>query len=181
MQGMDIALGARLVVTDQACRAMSHVSRSQGPHVVVLAWPGGATCLPLAAYSPSKYDVVVGHIAGSPIYADMRRLGWASRGRVVLDIVEMPRAGRRPLLRVRPTARARPPAQAASDADARIADELYREFGESMPDVVIRACLANALADLVGSISQEGLPEMAVRLARVRLAARLDTELARAR
>jgi hypothetical protein len=35
-----------------------------------------------------------------------------------------------------------------------------------MPGVMIRAFLASALADLRGSISQEGLAEMAIRLTR---------------
>ena len=144
----------------------------------MLAWTGGATYLPRAAYRPTKYDVVVGHIAGCPVYADMRRLSWSGRTRVVLDVVEMPRPGRRPLLQVRAVAQARGRAGTASDSDARIVDELHREFGDSMPGVVIRACLASALADLRGSISQEGLAEMAIRLTRVRLAARRDADLA---
>ena len=178
MQGMGVSLGTRLVVTDRARRAMGQVCRGQGQQVVVLAWPGGATYLPRAAYRPTKYDVVVGHIAGCPVYADMRRLSWSSKTRVVLDVVEMPRPGGRPLLQLRGAAQATAHAGTASDADARIVDELYREFGDSMPDVVIRACLASALADLRGSISQEGLAEMAIRLTRVRLAARLDSALA---
>lgn len=178
MQGTGLSLGARLVVTGRARRAMGEVCRSHGRQVVVLAWPGGATYLPVASYRPSKYDVVVGHIAGCPVYADMRRLGWSSRNRVVLDIVETPRPGRRLLLSVRPAAQATACSGPVLDSGTRIVDELYREYGGSMPDVVIRACLTNALADLRGSINQEALPEMAVRLARVRLAARLDTELA---
>ena len=97
----------------------------------------------------------------------------------MLDVVEMPSPGRRPLLQVRAAAQATGRAGTASDSDARIVDELYREFGDSMPGVVIRACcLASALADLRGSISQEGLAEMAIRLTRVRLAARRDADLA---
>ena len=177
MQGMGVSLGTRLVVTDRARRAMDQVCRGQGQQVVVLAWPGAATYLPRAAYRPTKYDVVVGHIAGCPVYADMRRLSRSGRTRVVLDVVEMPSPGR-PLLQVRAAAQATGRAGTASDSDARIVDELYREFGDSMPDVVIRACLASALADLRGSISQEGLAEMAIRLTRVRLAARRDADLA---
>ena len=178
MHGMGVSLGTRLVVTDRARRAMDQVCRGQGQQVVVLAWPGGATYLPRAAYRPIKYDVVVGHIAGCPVYADMRRLSWSGRTPVVLDVVEMPSPGRRPLLQVRAAAQATGRAGTASDSDARIVDELYREFGDSMPGVVIRACLASALADLRGSISQEGLAEMAIRLTRVRLAARRDADLA---
>jgi uncharacterized protein (DUF779 family) len=177
MQGMGVSLGARLAVTDRARRAMSQVCRAQGPQVVVLARSGRATYMPLVAYRPSKHNVVIGHIAGCPVYADMRRLSWSSRTRVVLDVVEMPGPGRRLFLHVRPAVQAPARAAAASDSVARIVDELYREFSDSTPEVVVRASLANALADLRGSISQEALPEMAVRLARVRLAARASAPI----
>jgi hypothetical protein len=58
-----------------------------------------------------------------------------------------------------------------TSGDARIADELHREFA-TVPEQFIRACVAQAIADLGGTISREALAEMAVRLARVRLAAR---------
>lgn len=61
-------------------------------------------------------------------------------------------------------------ATATSDR-RRLADELLREFGATTPDIVIRACLVRAISDLSGSITPESLPEMALRLARVRLAA----------
>lgn len=53
-----------------------------------------------------------------------------------------------------------------------VVDELYLEFGDVIPVAAIRACVVEALGELRGSISRESLPEMAVRLARVRLAAR---------
>jgi hypothetical protein len=64
-------------------------------------------------------------------------------------------------------------ATATSDS-RRLADELLREFGNTVQGRVIQDCLVQALSDLRGSISPESLPEMAVRLARVRLAARSD-------
>ena len=62
----------------------------------------------------------------------------------------------------------------ALDADARIAEELRREFADSVPASVVRLFLDTVIADLRGSVSAEALPEMAVRLARVRLANRVD-------
>ena len=177
MHGMGVSLGTRLVVTDRARRAMDQVCRGQGQQVVVLAWPGAATYLPRAATGHPSTTSLSG-ISPAVRSTPTCWLSWSGRTRVVLDVVEMPRPGRRPLLQVRAAAQATGRAGTASDSDARIVDELYREFGDSMPGVVIRACLASALADLRGSISQEGLAEMAIRLTRVRLAARRDADLA---
>jgi hypothetical protein len=52
-----------------------------------------------------------------------------------------------------------------------VSTELYGEFRGRISDDVIRGCVRAAMTDLHGSISCEALPEMAVRLARVRLAA----------
>jgi hypothetical protein len=52
-----------------------------------------------------------------------------------------------------------------------VSTELYGEFGGRISGDVIRGCVRAAMTDLHGSISREALPEMAVRLARVRLAA----------
>jgi len=50
-----------------------------------------------------------------------------------------------------------------------ISTELYGEFRGLLSDDTIRGCVREAMTDLRGSISREALPEMAVRLARVRL------------
>jgi hypothetical protein len=50
-----------------------------------------------------------------------------------------------------------------------ISAELYGEFRGLLSDDTIRSCVRDAMTDLRGSISPEALPEMAVRLARVRL------------
>ena len=52
-----------------------------------------------------------------------------------------------------------------------ISAKLYGEFRGLLPDDTIRSCIRDAMTDLRGSISPEALPEMAVRLAQVRLAA----------
>lgn len=66
----------------------------------------------------------------------------------------------------------------APDADARIAEELHREFADSVPASVVRLFLDTVIADLRGSVKAEALPEMAVRLARVRLANRVGANAA---
>jgi hypothetical protein len=48
--------------------------------------------------------------------------------------------------------------------------ELTWEYSRSLPAETIEACARAAIRDLRGSISREALPEMAVRLAQVRLA-----------
>jgi hypothetical protein len=57
------------------------------------------------------------------------------------------------------------------NASGGILQELLVEFADHLDEPVIRSYLACAITDLHGSISGEALPEMAVRLARVRLTA----------
>jgi hypothetical protein len=59
-----------------------------------------------------------------------------------------------------------------------ISAELYGEFRGLLSDEAIRGCVREAMNDLCGSISREALPEMAVRLARVRLAALAESRAA---
>ena len=66
-------------------------------------------------------------------------------------------------------------ASSASGASTRpittlVVKELRWEYSGSLPAETIRACARAAIRDLRGSISPEALPEMAVRLAKVRLA-----------
>jgi hypothetical protein len=58
-------------------------------------------------------------------------------------------------------------------AKADLVEELLKEFGDTLSHAAIRAGVVSAIVDLRGSISPESLPEMAVRLARVRLADRV--------
>jgi type III restriction/modification enzyme restriction subunit/TOTE conflict system primase-like protein len=55
-------------------------------------------------------------------------------------------------------------------AAGRVCRELSRDFAGTLPELVIKACVRDAVAELRGSISAEALPEMAARLAAVRLA-----------
>jgi len=61
-----------------------------------------------------------------------------------------------------------------------VSRELDRQFAGLLSTTVITGCVASAIRDLRGSISGEALPEMAARLARVRLAALVDERAARA-
>lgn len=59
-----------------------------------------------------------------------------------------------------------------ADAIVMISTELARQFDGTLPADAIARAVADAVHDLRGSIAVEALPEMAVRLARVRLAHR---------
>jgi hypothetical protein len=66
-------------------------------------------------------------------------------------------------------------ASSASGASTRlittlVVKELNGKYSGSLPAETIKACVTAAICDLRGSISPEALPEMAVRLAQVRLA-----------
>src|SRR5262249_18295129 len=67
--------GGRLVVTDAARDAIRRLCRDTGRQALVLSWPGGAVCLPSSLYTPTAFDVIIGHIARCPIFVDLRRLG----------------------------------------------------------------------------------------------------------
>ncbi len=63
--------------------------------------------------------------------------------------------------------------------DVEMSAELYGEFRGLVSDEAIRGCVRDAMTDLRASISREALPAMAVRLARVRLAALAKSRAAR--
>lgn len=90
----------RLSVTAAARRAVVRVRREVGPQAVFMSWPAGATYVPEAAYLPGEFDVIVGHVARCPIYADVRQLAFYRDRSAVLDVHEPQHQGR-PVLRVR--------------------------------------------------------------------------------
>ena len=98
--------GGRLVVTDAARDAIRRVCRDGGRQALLLSWPGGAVCLPSSLYTPTAFDVIIGHIARCPIYVDLRQLGFCADARVVLDATQA--WPQRPPLRLRPADRAEP-------------------------------------------------------------------------
>ena len=77
-------------------------------------------------------------------------------------------------------------ASSSSDTSTRlittlVVKELTWEYSGSLRAETIKACAGAAIRDLRGSISPEALPEMAVRLAKVRLAERPPTSIRQAR
>ena len=63
--------------------------------------------------------------------------------------------------------------------DFEISAELYGEFRGVLSDEAIRGFVREAMMDLRGSIDREALPEMAMQLARARLAALVRSRGAR--
>jgi uncharacterized protein (DUF779 family) len=92
---------ARLLVTDRARRVLGRLRRDYGPQALLLSWPGGVTCLPAAMFVPSTFDVIVGHIAGCPIHADLRQLACYRDRRAILDVLNPSRRSH-PVVSLRP-------------------------------------------------------------------------------
>jgi uncharacterized protein (DUF779 family) len=88
----------RLVVTARARRAVAHVCRAAGRQAVVMSWPAGATYLPADTFVPGAYDIIVAHIAGCAVYADVRQIGFYADRSAVLDVQDGRRS--RPVLHV---------------------------------------------------------------------------------
>jgi hypothetical protein len=174
----------RLVVTDRVRDAIGYLCRAGGPQALVVAWPDGVAYLPVAMFSPSEFDVIIGHVAGCRVFADVRQLGVFADRHAVLDVAESMSWPERSLLRLRaaPCGDSHRVAPQTGGRDAvtvarsrqvglEISAELYGEFRGLLSDEAIRGCVREAMTDLRSSISRNALPEMAVRLARVRLAA----------
>src|SRR6266571_9228913 len=90
--------GERIVVTDRARDAMRCVCRAGGPQALVVTWPTGAAYLPAAMFSRSEFDVIIGHVARCPVYADVRQLGLFADRHAVLDVAETMNWREQPLL-----------------------------------------------------------------------------------
>jgi uncharacterized protein (DUF779 family) len=95
---------SRVAFTPAARRALTTVSRRDGQQAVLLAWPAGAAYLPRADYVPHTFDVILGHVAGCPIYVDTRRLALFRNQRVVLDADLATRSTGHPALAAQPAA-----------------------------------------------------------------------------
>jgi hypothetical protein len=74
----------------------------------------------------------------------------------------------------RPTAARR---SELADVTSAIVDELRSAYLDVLPTSVIARYAGQAVSDLSSSICIEALPEMAIRLARVRLDARIGEQL----
>jgi hypothetical protein len=77
---------------------MRKLCAGAGPQHVVLTWPGGANYLPATMHHAGPFDVVVGHVARCPIYADLRQLDLFRNECMLIDVNDA-REPRRPLLK----------------------------------------------------------------------------------
>lgn len=90
----------RLEVTERARSVILNLTVANGPRCLVLCWPSGVAHLPAALHDSGPYDVIIGHVAGCPIYADLRQLALFRDRRMVLDAPERVISPRPPLLKV---------------------------------------------------------------------------------
>lgn len=167
--------------TAAATATLAEVCRRDGAQVVLLAWPAGATYLPRDHYVPDEFDVVLGYIAGCPIFADTRRLALFPSHNIMLDAPAGSARLRRPPLiatvvhspapargsRARVPSSGPAPMQLYRD----LLEELSVEFSSVFSHPQIASQVRHAIEDLRGSVSTEALPEMAARLAHHRLSA----------
>lgn len=100
-------LGDRLLISPRARNAIRSLCADAGRQHLLLTWPGGANYLPASMHHAGPYDVVVGHVARCPIYADLRQLELFRTHRMLIDITDGTHAPERPLLKTthRPQAR----------------------------------------------------------------------------
>ena len=173
---------ARWVVFSRAARtAIVAACRRGKRQAVLLSWPAGATYLPREYYQPSKFDVVVRHIAGCPVYVDVRRLALFRNQSVLLDVEQANRSHPHPALWARaiPSSPQPPSHDPSGGSDSRdvvgarladdVVDDLAADFAGVHAPQAIRAVTRRAITELHGSVSREALPEMTARLVRQRL------------
>jgi hypothetical protein len=118
---------ARLGVSERARSALIRMCRAHGLQVLLISWPAGATLLPAALFTPGPFDVIIGHVAGCPMHADLRQLGLYRDRHAVLDAPRWTLRAR-PVLRLLPSA-AGPPTVAQDGAagdDRRVHSEQRR-------------------------------------------------------
>ena len=89
--------------TGAARETIAAACRREGPQVIIVSWPAGAAYLPATCYSPTEDDVMLGRVAGCPVYADRRRLALFPTHRMLLDAEPISPHRLRPPLRLRAT------------------------------------------------------------------------------
>ena len=94
--------GALVGFTPAARATVTAACRREGTQTIVVSWPAGAAYLPTTCYTPAAGDVLIGHIAGCPIYADTQRLQLHPAHRMLLDADDGRAHRPRPPLRLRP-------------------------------------------------------------------------------
>lgn len=90
-------LGNKLLVTVRARVGLRRLVAQAGAQHLVVSWPAGVTAVPAAGRVPGPYEVIVGHVAGCPMYADLRQLALFRRRRVLIDLPEPAQGRQRPL------------------------------------------------------------------------------------
>ena len=100
-----VSTGTAVVDFTPAARAtIAAACRREGSQTVIVSWPAGAAYLPTICYTPAVGDVLLGHVAGCPIYADTHRLQLYPAHRMLLDADASREHRPRPPLRLRPAA-----------------------------------------------------------------------------
>ena len=94
----------RVDFTPTARVTLTATRRREGPQTVIVSWPAGAAYLPTTCYNPDAGDVLPGHVAGCPIYADTQRLQLYPAHRMLLDADPSGPYRLHPPLRLRPAA-----------------------------------------------------------------------------
>jgi hypothetical protein len=90
----------RVRVTVRARRALRDLVAQSGPQHVIVSWPAGATTLPATMHTVSPHEAIVGHVAGCPIFVDVRQVSLFRNRRGLLDVPVPSRHHCRPLLRL---------------------------------------------------------------------------------
>ncbi|MEO6704176.1 MAG: hypothetical protein ABI140_13385 [Jatrophihabitantaceae bacterium] len=90
-----------LLVSDSARSAISTLCRDRGRHAILLGWPTGVGYLPADSFAPRDCDVIIGHVAGCPVYVDLRDRAQLAAPRLVLEVAAGPPDRRTPVLRQR--------------------------------------------------------------------------------
>ena len=98
------AIAIRVDFTPAARATLTAACRREGPQTVIVSWPAGAAYLPTTCYTPARGDVLLGHVAGCPIYADTQRLQLYPAHRMLLDADPSGPYRLHPPLRLRPAA-----------------------------------------------------------------------------
>jgi hypothetical protein len=87
------------LITARARSAIRRFCADAGRQHLVVTWPGGANYLPATMHHAGPYDVVVGHVARCPIYADLRQLKLFRARCMLIDLSDRARPRGRPLLK----------------------------------------------------------------------------------